>query len=651
MEENNDIKQAAPEQEQVQQAEEPPKPAEAVQTEEAQKPAEPVQTEESESGGAKGVLITIAMVVFALALGYVLTGFLFFKSHFNPGTEISGVNCTGLSVDAVKQKMANAAVDYKLEITDGGEVKDSLSAEDIGLKYNVSDRIDKVMTEQHPLAWGAGFFRKNNVELEDAFICDEEMVKAAVENLDTVKNMQDTPPVNASVYFDGDKYAIEEGAHGGKILTDKLCAAVKEAAEDHEESIDLLEANCYEMPEFTAESQKVKDACDLANKYISPKITMNMGPGAQHTIVDKELIHDWLFVTDNYDVYFDRKKVAAWVAEFAKTFNTYGQTREFLTAFGTRTTVKGGDFGWLIDQEAEVQSLVNVIKAGQDTVRYPVYSVMGVGHGNDDVGRSYVEVDLTNQHIYVWSDGKRVLDAPCVTGLPPNRITPPGTYRIKKKMSPAILVGDNYRTPVSYWMPFNRGIGLHDAVWQSSFGGRRYLTHGSHGCVNLSLSTAKQVYSYVYPGMPVVCYHINQYGVGKMMVLPDPSSTTTTTTTTTTETTTEITTSAPVTKTQPTTKAAQPTTKAPQPATKAQPATQAKPVTQAPQPATQAPQPVTQAPPPPVTQAPVPVTQAPVPVPVTEPPIEITSKQKEDVIVEPVVQTTDDDIIHEIVVQ
>ncbi len=606
-----------------------------------------IQPAQKAKADPKAALITVFMAVFALVLGYVLTGFLFFSNHFNPGTVISGVNCAGRTVADVKQKMSEAAVDYTLTVTDEGKTAATLTAADIGLKYNVTDKIDGVMAAQKPLLWGAGFFKKNDIEIENAFISDPAMVEAAVNGLDIVKNMQDTPPVNASVYYTGSEYAIQDGAHGGRIITENLCKAVTEAAENGRDSIDLLEADCYEMPEFTADSEKVKAACEQANKYISPKITMNMGPGAQHTIVDKELIHDWLFVTDNYDVYFDRKKVKAWVAEFAKTFNTFGQTRQFLTAFGTRTTVSGGDFGWLMDQEAEVQSLVNVIKAGQDVVRYPAYTVMGVGHGQDDIGRSYVEVDLTNQHIYVWVDGKRVLDAPCVTGLPPNRITPPGTYRIKKKMSPAILVGDNYRTPVSYWMPFNRGIGLHDATWQSSFGGRRYLTHGSHGCVNLSLSTAKQVYSYVYPGMPVVCYHINQYGIGKMMVLPDPSTTTTTTTTTTTEATTEVTTAAITTKAQPTTKSqpatkTQPATKAPQPATKAP-----QPATKAPQPATKAPQPATQAPPP-VTQAPQPVTQAP---PKVEPPAEPTTKHIETtpVITEPVV-TEDDGIIHEIVV-
>ena len=40
---------------------------------------------------------------------------------------------------------------------------------------------------------------------------------------------------------------------------------------------------------------------------------------------------------------------------------------------------------------------------------------------------------------------------------------------------------------VQYWMPFvGNVIGLHDADWQSSFGGTRYRDGaGSHGCVNL----------------------------------------------------------------------------------------------------------------------------------------------------------------------
>ena len=63
--------------------------------------------------------------------------------------------------------------------------------------------------------------------------------------------------------------------------------------------------------------------------------------------------------------------------------------------------------------------------------------------------------------------------------------TPAGTYPLTYKQRNAVLKGEGYRTPVDYWMPFNGGIGMHDATWRSSFGGTIYKTGGSHGCINL----------------------------------------------------------------------------------------------------------------------------------------------------------------------
>ena len=62
-------------------------------------------------------------------------------------------------------------------------------------------------------------------------------------------------------------------------------------------------------------------------------------------------------------------------------------------------------------------------------------------------------------------------------------------------------------SPVTYWMPFNGGIGLHDATWKSSFGGSRYTWAGSHGCVNLPWSTADKLYPMVEAGTPVICHY------------------------------------------------------------------------------------------------------------------------------------------------
>ena len=92
-----------------------------------------------------------------------------------------------------------------------------------------------------------------------------------------------------------------------------------------------------------------------------------------------------------------------------------------------------------------------------------------------------------------------------------DRATPEGMYAIRFKQTNRVLTGYNkdgsvsYRSPVKYWMPFNGGIGLHDANWRSKFGGMIYQTNGSHGCINLPPKVAAQVYENAYKGIPIIC--------------------------------------------------------------------------------------------------------------------------------------------------
>ena len=108
-----------------------------------------------------------------------------------------------------------------------------------------------------------------------------------------------------------------------------------------------------------------------------------------------------------------------------------------------------------------------------------------------------------------------MLSTDVVTGNPnKGNATPPGVYSLTYKARNATLRGErrpdgtySYETPVKYWMPFNGGIGFHDASWQPTFGGSRYKSHGSHGCVNLPPSVAPKMYELVYKDVPVVCHN------------------------------------------------------------------------------------------------------------------------------------------------
>ena len=67
--------------------------------------------------------------------------------------------------------------------------------------------------------------------------------------------------------------------------------------------------------------------------------------------------------------------------------------------------------------------------------------------------------------------------------------------------------GDNYESHVKFWMPFNMGEGLHDATWRAKFGGTIYKTSGSHGCVNLPLKKAEEIFGIVEAGWPVFVFY------------------------------------------------------------------------------------------------------------------------------------------------
>lgn len=116
---------------------------------------------------------------------------------------------------------------------------------------------------------------------------------------------------------------------------------------------------------------------------------------------------------------------------------------------------------------------------------------------------------MTAQKLFFYKKGKLVVESEFVSGNERrNWNTPSGAYAVTYKQRNATLNGENYSTPVSYWIPFNRNIGFHDAPWRSKFGGGIYKTSGSHGCVNMPPANAKILFENVEAGIPVLCYRL-----------------------------------------------------------------------------------------------------------------------------------------------
>lgn len=112
---------------------------------------------------------------------------------------------------------------------------------------------------------------------------------------------------------------------------------------------------------------------------------------------------------------------------------------------------------------------------------------------------TYAIVDISDQTLKIYRLGEEIFSTSVVTGKD-STPTDIGFFSIYSKERNAVLRGADYASPVDYWMPFNGGEGLHDASWRSNFGGDIYHNSGSHGCVNLPVDVADDVYDMLSVG-------------------------------------------------------------------------------------------------------------------------------------------------------
>ena len=250
--------------------------------------------------------------------------------------------------------------------------------------------------------------------------------------------------------------------------------------------------------------------------YINPfseygpyeNVRLLMRFGDEKEVLTSETLAGWIS-EESHCTDLDSSAVLSYAQKLAEKYDTQGYARKFRTSYGKEITLYKGNFGWKLDAEATALSIMESACFHRQQFVAPVWKHKGVGFTRgDDIGDSYVEIDLVNQKVWLYQNGEQLLATECVSGTyGTDRQTPGGVYSITYKQSPAVLRGPGYESPVTYWMPFNGGIGLHDASWRDSFGGDIFKTNGSHGCINLPTEAAKLIYETVSAGYPVVCYN------------------------------------------------------------------------------------------------------------------------------------------------
>ena len=456
----------------------------------------------------KKLFIILGSVVGAVLVIYVGLS-IFFMSHFYFNTTLNGKNVSGYSADKVFDNWEDEIGNYSLKIVESDGTESELKGSDIDMVLQWDDTITKMISKQNGFAWPAKLFNPDQNTSEAIVTFDEDQLDSALDGFSFMDKSKQIDPVDATVsdYDKKDGYTLVESVPGTAIDKPVLKENIEKALYGLADTYQITEGNGYLAPKIANDDEKLLAAIDTMNKYAGSEIDYEIG--SEKETLDINTFADWLSINDNEKVEIDEEKVADYVAELGTKYNTYGKSKQLATSYGTTITMSNCHYGWKIDAETEAAAIVDDIKGGEKVTRDLNYQYTAASHTGNDYGNSYVEINLTAQHLYLYKNGSLVIDSEFVSGNPSKgNATHTGVFGVTYTERNATLKGQNYATPVSFWMPFNGNEGMHDATWRSSFGGSIYKRNGSHGCVNLPYSVAQTIFENVSAGFPVFVYEL-----------------------------------------------------------------------------------------------------------------------------------------------
>lgn len=460
--------------------------------------------------------IIVGVLVGLLVIAYVAGG-IFFTGHFMPNTTLGTHDISLKTPSDVQATLDGALNDYAVAVTGQGFTL-KLSAKDAGVSLD-GDRIAQAaLSNTNPWLWPLEITKQHDetdsLTASSAGSGLGSAVQAAVDEF----NAAATPPTDAAVAFDeqADAFAVQKESTGTALDADAVAKAIATGIDSLQPTVKLT-ADVLQQPAVRSTDPKLQSAAEAANQFVKADMQLMMG-GDVAAEVNPALVSSWVHFDEELTPSLDEGALDAWLDELEAACDTVGTERTYTRPDGKQVTVSGGPYGWLTDGEA-LRTLVKdgVANGTTGAVDIPCQTTGTAynGAGAQDWGARYCDIDLSEQYVRFYDEaGALIWESACVTGTP-NGVhnTPPGVYWLNQKASPSVLKGTNldgskYESTVRYWMPFvGNVIGMHDADWQYAFGGARYQQgFGSHGCVNLPVGAAADLFGIIQGGDVVVCH-------------------------------------------------------------------------------------------------------------------------------------------------
>lgn len=453
-------------------------------------------------GDSLAVAALSVLVVFVVCYSIVA---LFYSSHFYSGTTILGIPCGKLDVETAKEAVSSRIGEYTLQV-DGRSGSEKITADEVGLSYKDEGGIEALLSSQKSWIWPVMMFLRKDTVLEVGTQYDHARIGSVVRGMECFRTDKARSPKDAYLGTDDTGYIVVPEDMGSLPDAQAVKSLLEEALDQGKTRVSLEAADCYVKPKVYSDDPLLNRVAQERNELLGAQITLPFGNFNE--VVGTEKLISFMTETRDGEYYISSDRIRAYVDQLANKYDTYGGYRSFRTSLGTAVDLYGGDYGWLLDRAATADELAEAIRQKKTMTMDPIYTHTAMSRGLNDIGDTYVEICISLQEMWCYQDGELMVDTPVVTGNPNRDNATPsgGVWEIDAKMQDYTLVGPDYRTPVSFWMPFNGGVGIHDLQARYYFGGTIYLYNGSHGCVNTPMDAVEQIYNIVSVGTPVIVY-------------------------------------------------------------------------------------------------------------------------------------------------
>ena len=366
----------------------------------------------------KSLVIFTSISVFVFALCYFGLA-LYYQNGFAFGTYINGIYCTGKSVNEVNEELNQAFVYEDLLI----KTKDNtyrLRAKDMNYSYDFKEPLEQYLDEQNPYMWGLNMILNGkNYQLSPKGVYEEEYVNDFMSRNLFLNQV----PEKVEIVYSDDGFVCND-YYQMQYNKEAVKQAVHEALAKGKTEL-VFDEDCYKAGEYALKDRQLIDFYAKLDAFQNKDVAILLGIESLHlskqelaTVLKvtpdiktgdylKNISQNGEFISSKYLDKNDRLMVdGKALEELLRTkldpYNTY-RNHTFITHDGKEVYINSGNYGNQIKMKQLNNEVNNFLLSDEINVLIePQYSKEALYKGKDDIGNTYIEVDVIKQKLYYF---------------------------------------------------------------------------------------------------------------------------------------------------------------------------------------------------------------------------------------------------------